>query len=339
MPGANVGQSERGPEQLKSDFTAITIAVPTYRRPSELRVLIPMLQDHAKQLVEKHQDSYTVRILVVDNDPAASAQPICEQYCSPSLIYVNELQPGVAAVRNRAIEESSSSNVLVMIDDDERPQDRWLEALITTWEDTRPALVSGRVVAEYGGQLDPWIAAGEFFRRRNMPTGSEIDVAAAGNVLLDLVQIRDMNLRFDSSLGLRGGEDTLFSRELHRRGGRMIWCAESVIVDKVPTSRMTRRWVLTRAWSHGNAAALTDLALASGKGGRALVRVQRTIGGAARIFAGAGRFGSGLVLGSSRHQARGLRTLMRGAGMISAAAGHIHREYARTNAAEAHASF
>jgi hypothetical protein len=225
-----------------------------------------------------------------------------------------------------------------MIDDDERPRDHWLSALVTTWEQSRPALVSGRVVAEYNGPLDPWIAAGEFFHRRNLPTGSEIDVAAAGNVLLDLRQIRAMNLRFETNLGLRGGEDTLFSRELHRRGGRMIWCAESVIVDQVPAGRMTRRWVLTRAWSHGNAAALTDLALASGGGERALVRVRRTVGGAVRIVAGAGRFGGGLMLRSKRHQARGLRTMMRGAGMIGAAAGHVYQEYARTNAVDAYAS-
>jgi succinoglycan biosynthesis protein ExoM len=319
---------------LKSDFTAVTIAVPTYRRPDDLRALIPILLKHANQLVEKCSNSYTVRILVIDNDPATSGRAICEQYSSPLLTYANELHPGIAAVRNRAIAESASSDILVMIDDDERPKDHWLDALLTTWEHSRPALVSGRVIAEYDGQLDPWIAAGEFFRRRNMPTGSEIDAAAAGNVLLDLQQIRAMNLRFQGNLGLRGGEDTLFSRALHRRGGRMIWCAESVIVDQVPASRMTRRWVLTRAWSHGNAAVLTDLALASGSRERAVVRVRRTVGGAARIVAGAGRFGGGLILRSNRHQARGLRTLMRGAGMISGVLGLIYREYARKSEAK-----
>src|SRR5215213_6262875 len=128
-------------------LTAVTIGVPTYRRPADLRVLIPMLLEHARLLLEHSPGSYAVRVLIIDNDPAFSARPVCEDFSSPMLCYVNEAEPGIAAVRNRAIDESWASDLLLMIDDDERPKDRWLEALISTWEQTRPALVSGRVVA------------------------------------------------------------------------------------------------------------------------------------------------------------------------------------------------
>lgn len=317
-----------------TERVAVTIAVPTYRRPADLQGLIPMLLEQARALELEDPERYQANVLIVDNDPSASARAVCEQFGTNALRYVHEPHAGIAAVRNRAIEDSAEVDLLAMIDDDERPQDRWLSSLVSTWEAERAALVSGRVIAAYAGPLDPWIAAGEFFVRRNMPTGSEITVAAAGNLLLDLRQIRALGVRFDTTLGLGGGEDTVFSRRLHRLGGRMVWCAESVIVDQVPANRMTRRWVLTRAWSHGNAATFTDLALAAGPSARAVVRLRRTVGGAARVLIGGGRFLGGLVLASPRHQARGLRTTLRGVGMIGGALGHTYHEYARTGAAE-----
>ena len=189
--------------------------------------------------------------------------------------------------------------------------------------------MSGRILAEYAGDLDPWIRAGDFFVRRRLPTGTPIDVAAAGNLLLDLDQIRRSGVRFSAELGLGGGEDTLFSRSLARAGGRMVWCDESVAVDAVPLSRMTRSWVLTRAWSHGNAAVSTDLRLAATGPARAAVRARGAARGGLRVAGGAVRWVAGALVRSDRHRARGLRALCRGAGMIGAACGVVFEEYAR----------
>jgi hypothetical protein len=153
----------------------------------------------------------------------------------------------------RAIDESSGSDILVFIDDDERPREGWLAPLVTTWQRSGASAVMGRVISEFEGELDPWVAAGEVFRRRSMATGTPITVAAAGNLLLDLSQVNRFGARFDARVGLGSGEDSLFSRELVRRGGSMVWCQESVATDVVPRSRMTRAWVLARARSHGNA--------------------------------------------------------------------------------------
>jgi hypothetical protein len=190
--------------------------------------------------------------------------------------------------------------------------------------------VSGRVVADYAGELDPWIRAGDFFVRRSLPTGTPIDVAATGNLLLDLDQVRGLGVRFSSVLGLAGGEDSLFSRTLARAGGRMVWCDESVAVDRVPLSRMTRSWVLTRAWSHGNAAVLTELRLVDGPGARPAARLRGTARGLLRVAGGAGRWVWGALVRSDRHRARGLRALCRGAGMVGAACGVVFEEYARS---------
>ena len=162
-----------------------------------------------------------------------------------------------------------------------------------------------------------------------MPTGTEITVAAAGNLLLDLQQVRELGVRFDHRLGLGAGEDSLFSRQLVKRGGRMVWCEESAATDCVPPARMTRRWALARAWSHGNTESVVDIYLAPSAGRRMLLRATAIIRGLLRVVGGAGRYLFGVITGSPRHQARGLRTAYRGAGIAAGGAGVAYQEYAR----------
>jgi succinoglycan biosynthesis protein ExoM len=307
----------------------ITVAVPTFRRPHDLRVGLPMLLEHAREVSADASGRYVVDVLVVDNDPERGAEALVATFPSADLRYAAEPTPGIAAVRNRALDEASDARLLAFIDDDERPEPGWLARLVETWESTAAAVVSGRILADYAGELDPWIRAGEFFVRRSMPTGTPIDVAAAGNLLLDLEQIRAIGVRFESPLGLGAGEDTVFSRAVAHAGRRMVWCNESAAVDFVPLERMTRTWVLTRAWSHGNATVLVDLWLTRGRVARLRARASGLGRGMLRVAGGAARWVFGLAFRSSRHQARGLRAVLRGAGMIGGACGLVFEEYAR----------
>ncbi|PRY49344.1 GT2 family glycosyltransferase [Geodermatophilus tzadiensis] len=307
----------------------VTVAVPTYRRPDDLRALLPVLCHQAAEVTAGSAGRYAVDVLVVDNDPERGAAGVVAEAGGPGVCYAAEPTPGIAAVRNRAMDEAAGSRLLAFIDDDERPREQWLAALLDTWADSGAAAVSGRVLAEYAGQLDPWLEAGGFFVRRNLPSGTGIDTAAAGNLLLDLDQVRACGTRFESALGLGGGEDTLFSRSLARAGGRMVWCAESAVVDQVPAERMTRRWVLTRAWSHGNGAVLTELRLTAGTAPRLAVRARGLVRGLLRMAGGTARWALGLLARAPRHRARGLRALCRGAGMVGGALGVVYQEYAR----------
>ncbi|WP_246853465.1 glycosyltransferase family 2 protein [Naasia sp. SYSU D00948] len=303
----------------------VTVAVPTFGRPNELRDLLPQLLDQVAEVTAGGQ--YTAEILVVDNDPARSAAAVAAAVSE--VRYVVEATPGIAAVRNRALDEAAASRLLAFIDDDEWPCIDWLAALLRTWAGSGAAAVSGRILPDYTGPVDPWILAGDFFVRRRMPTGTEIDVAAAGNLLLDLAQVRAAGTRFDAALGLAAGEDTLFSRSLVHAGARMVWCDESAAVDLVPVGRLTRRWVLTRAWSHGNAAVLTELRLTAAAAARLRIRIQSVLRGLLRLGGGGARWVLGLATGSEGHQAGGARSIFRGIGMIGAGLGVVYEEYAR----------
>ncbi len=321
----------------------VTIAVPTFRRPEKLAALLPLLVEQAREL----DAGGTTRtgIVVVDNDPDGSARAAVEAAASVAaatqpvaIRYAHEARPGIAAARNRALDEAADAQFLAFIDDDERPRTGWLRELVRVQRDTGAALVQGWVDPEYEVPPSSWILAGRFFVRRTWPTGTALTVAASNNVLLDVEQVRESGLRFALDLGLSGGEDTLFTSQLAARGYRLVWCAESVVTDLVPASRITRRWVLRRALSHGNSAAVVRIRLAGGPPAAAVARARAAVGGAARVAGGVLRCAVGVVTRSEVHQARGSRAAYRGVGMIVAAVGGVVPEYARPATAQGHQS-
>ena len=144
----------------------VTLGVLTYRRPQQLAALLPLL---VRQAGELRAQGHSAVVLVVDNDPAGSGRPVVEELASPLVRYVVEATPGIAAARNRVLDEPGAAAVLVFIDDDERPHAGWLRALLETWERTGAAAVAGAVVSEFSGPLDRWISAGGFFSAGGCP--------------------------------------------------------------------------------------------------------------------------------------------------------------------------
>lgn len=311
------------------DAPTVTVAVLTFRRPADLSAGLPMLLAQAAEVNAASLGQRTVDVLVVDNDPEGTARAVAQRHESDMLRYVVEVEAGIAAARNRALDEAAGTDLMIFIDDDERPCASWLRALLDAQADSGAAGVAGAVVSRFEQPLDPWIAAGGFFERPRVRTGTSVQAAATNNLLLDLRQIRRLGLRFDPAFGLTGGEDTLFTRSLIGRGGRIVWCDEAVVTDEVPVDRATRRWVLLRGVSSGNTAARVEYALAGGSGFGSPTGLRVGVGGLLRVAAGGLRWLLGMVLRSLRHRAGGLRTASRGVGMALGAAGYVYREYDR----------
>ncbi len=302
---------------------SIVIAVLTYRRPDDLSALLPDLVEQASAL------GGDVEILVVDNDPSGSGRTTVDGIGDPVIRYVHEPRPGISAARNRALAESVDRRLLLFIDDDERPSATWLATMVGLYQRDRPAAVVGPVISEYAAEPERWITAGRFFDRRRMPTGTPVEAAATNNLLLDLEVVRREGLEFDEKFGLSGGSDTLFTRRLVAAGERMLWCDEAPVVDAVPMSRLTRRWVVQKAFRSGNSWVRTSLEIAGSRLGRAGARVECALEGAVRLGGGAVWFVAGVLGGGIGRRARGVRTMARGAGLLTGAFGYVYLEYRR----------
>ena len=348
-------------------MSRLTIAIPTFRRPEDLTRAVGGVLEQAGELVDglsaeacdpegdaagatdtdrtAGETVSDVEVLVIDNDAqgsgreaalaaaAAAGVPVrtpSEERVEPggvSVRYVVEERPGVAAVRNRALDETTERDLLIFIDDDEDPEPGWLAALVGMWATTGCQAVAGPVIPVYEVEPEEWVRQGEFFVRRSWPTGTIRPVAASNCLLLDLRFVRRAGLRFDEAFGATGGEDTLFTRQLCAAGGVIRWCDEARVRDHVPASRLTRPWILRRQRSHAATSVRVELALAGG-GAQPAIRARAAAGGLVRIVVGGLRTAGGTLIGNPRHAAKGARLLARGRGILAASTGGgVHREY------------
>jgi len=301
----------------------VVVAVLTFRRPAQLRRLLPLLAEQAASI------DPPAAVLVVDNDPAGSAAGDVAAGGPAGPRYVHEPRPGIAAARNRALSAAAGYDALVFIDDDELPGTEWLATLVRSWREWGCAAVSGPVCAQFPDPPPAWVRASRAFDRRRRPSGSVVLGAPTNNLLLDLAVVNRLGLRFDDRFGLTGGEDTMFSRALRRGGGEIRWCDEAEVIEPVAPERATRRWVLRREYRAGTSWSAVELALAGTRTARAGVRVSLAARAVARIGRALVRTAIGRATRDVDRQAPADVEIVACTGMLLGAAGVTFREYRR----------
>lgn len=308
----------------------LVVAIPTFRRPAALTAALTATIPQTEALGDRHP-GHSASVLVVDNDASGSGREIAERF---GVRYVVEERPGIAAVRNRSMTESTDADALVFIDDDEVPEPGWLDALVAAFIETGATAVAGRVLTRFPDDVEPWVAASGAFIRPTRTDRQSMAEAATNNLLIDLPRIRALGLTFDERFGLTGGSDSMFTRELTRRGGTIRWAQDAVVVEQEDPARFTRAWVLMRTFRFGNTSARVGIATAGSGLGRLGARARALGRGLLRVAGGSAGWVVGAVTGSLPRRARSLRTVYRGAGMIAGAAGYAHDEYGRRRRAQ-----
>lgn len=305
-----------------SSRPTVTLSTLTFRRPEDIAATLPLLVEQARSV------PHEVEVLVVDNDTTDSAREAVEGF-APEVRYVHEPTPGIAAARNRVLEETKDRDVVIFFDDDERPVTRWLHLLLKMYEVERPTGVVGPVISEYSQEPDEWILAGRYFERLRHPTGTRVRVAATNNLLLDRRFLGEHDITFDERFGLTGGSDTMMTRQITDAGGVLLWCDEAIVTDVVPASRLTREWVTRRAFRSANGGIRVELEFAGSPTRRLDVRIRSTGRGLARVVGGTGQWLVGSVTRKMAFRARGVRKIARGSGMVAGAFGYVYSEYSR----------
>ena len=302
----------------KHPFTVI--AVPTFRRVDRLPALITELKRQATDCGRE-----PVRIVLVDNDPDRSAEPVAR---ATGVEYVSEKTPGIAHVRRRALALGDPDGLVVMLDDDLSPQPGWLRGLISTWATYRPTVVVGFVRYEWPEGTDPWLTQGGFLRRNRHPDGASLSSLSTGSVLIDVEAARTLGVDFDPSLGLFGGEDSLFGRDVLRKGGTIVASGGSVAAELIPAERATRVFVRRRTIAHGESHVHLRIRHLSGA---ALLgaRLRELVGGALRFLVFGGLALLGRATRDVRREAIARRRSWFAEGRMRGARGERAPEYSR----------
>lgn len=296
------------------------VATLTFRRPAELDRLLPLLVDQADAITPRP------RLVVVDNDPEASARAAVENWSAAGVEYAHEPREGIAAARNRAIEAAGDAPAVVFIDDDETPLEGWLERLVALWQRDRPAVVTGPAIKVVDGDADPWIRASGFLERWKFETGTRVPGGATNNILFDTAYLRAQGLAFDDRYGLTGGSDSMLLWTITQRGGQILWCDEAQVLDPMSAARTTRAWVLRRSFRTGNTWGRVTLDLADHP---TRVRVRMIASSASRIAVRGAAATAGRLSGRLAQRARNECEAAVSAGALAAALGYAYTEYSR----------
>lgn len=303
----------------------VMIGITTYRRPALLDSLLDLVECRITDVSGRIDAS----ILVVDNDPEESARAVVTARAGAR--YVAEHMPGIAAARQRVLDETPDGELLLFLDDDVIPSDGWLDPLIDVQKQYSATVVAGYVRYTFPQGTDPWVMKGGFMRRQTHATGTRLPAAAAGNILVDVDAVRRLGVSFDRSLGLSGGEDTLFTRQLVRAGGSIVWCQESEVDGPVVVERTTRAFCRARARSHGSTTLLVALRMApQSPTARFAVRLRCLVGGVLRVASGYAKHLTGRMRADVARDAEGIRIADRGWGMARASLGLVSEEYRRS---------
>ena len=83
----------------------------------------------------------------------------------------------------------------------------------------------------------------------------------SGNVLMDRDMLVRTGVRFDPDLGATGGEDTLFFNQLLADGVKMVWCAEALVSEAVPSERTEAGFLVRRAFRGGQITSFVPMRL------------------------------------------------------------------------------
>lgn len=200
----------------------------------------------------------TLELVLVDNDEEKSALATFEQYHKQfpySMHYFVEPEKGIASARNRIVEESIGlgAHYLAFMDDDEIAMADWIFQLYQGLVKYEADVVTGSSERTIPNDAPEWIKKGRFFALRNRPSGEVRKSGSTRNVLFDLRKLCvEWKLRFHPGLNLVGSSDAFFFEEAYLKGARIVSVAEASILEELPASRLTAKWILSRSFRGGN---------------------------------------------------------------------------------------
>lgn len=303
----------------------VVVAVPTFRRPQSLKRLLDALARLDSQA--------KVTVVVADNDATGhEGFDVCAAmsgYRWP-LDFFLAPERGIAQVRNALVARAllHAPDFVAMLDDDEWPEPRWLDAFLEVQAKTGADALHGDILRDFETVPSRWAARLDGIAPLLGRTGPVAMIEGSGNILVSRACFEGLAKPcFDPAFALSGGEDRDFFERLRRQGRRFAWAKEAVVHAWVPASRANLKWALLRAYRVGN----SDMRVFLKHGHSAADSARELAKIAAALLLFPVLF---VILGIATNRAvDALRRLCRAAGKIAAIRGRTYNEYAVTHGA------
>lgn len=219
----------------------VTVVVPTYKRPDDLRRCLEAL---------KAQTTPAARVNVVRRDTDTATADLLAAYDPAGLELSVQVvtEPGVVAALNVGL-ENAIGEVVAMTDDDAAPHPDWLARLSAAFADD-PAVggVGGRDRIFQGDRADDWPPQarvgvstwyGRTYGNHNCGAGPAREVEALKGVCMAFRRSAIGALRFDRRLrgaGAQVANEYLFGGAIRAAGWKLVY-DPAILVDHYPSAR------------------------------------------------------------------------------------------------------
>lgn len=203
--------------------------------------------------------STQVRVVIVDNCVDAPVRASPEELSKIAMLPVELLREprrGISQARNRAVWAARGETFIAFVDDDEVVEPAWLAELLAVQSEYGADAVAGPVSPTFPRNAPVWAVDSGVYERRRWATGTSLERAATGNVLVSAQVFDLVSPWFDESLGSIGGEDTEFFERVARTGLRIVWADGAEAWEEVTLERLRLGWVLRRWFRIGSGMAL-----------------------------------------------------------------------------------
>jgi glycosyltransferase involved in cell wall biosynthesis len=299
---------------------AVSLCIPTFRRPAGLRKLLA----HVAAL--SYQGS--LRVVVVDNDAELAGEAVVRALAAESpfpLSCIAEPRRGQTYAYNTGFAaacRTPGTDYVAVLDDDEYRAPSWLDEMVAAAIRYEADIVGGPVFPVFE---DPehWLARSGLYAPRRYVTGPVDMIYGAGSMLIRRdVLAHYLDEPFSNAFAFTGGSDLEFFTRCRRDGRSFAWADEARVCETTPRTRTTPRWLLLRHFRKGSEATRIDRRYAPGRA--AAIR---------RVGSGIGLIAFGLIAapvvawrGRISIMAR-LLVAARGAGRLAAEFDLLYEEY------------
>lgn len=234
---------------MTQDPQHISICICTFKRVELLTQLLNKIECQATE------GQFTFSVVVADNDSMQSAKQAISSVSSAmamKITYCVEPLQNIAMVRNKAL-QNAAGDLIVFIDDDELPTEKWLLNLFRAYQTYEADGILGPVKPSFDHDPPAWVREGKFFDRPDYATGYKLswEQCRTGNVLFNrrILDLVDVPFRTEFATA---GEDMDFFRRSIDRGCKFVWCSEADVYEVVPEARCNRSFLLKRALLRGS---------------------------------------------------------------------------------------
>lgn len=221
----------------------VSIIIPTFCRP--MRAV-----DAARSALAQACE-VSFEVVLVDNDPDASALGVLRALDDPRVVVVHEPRAGVANARNAGL-RAAKGDFIAFLDDDEIAPADWLTELLRVQAEHKADVVFGPVRTRLASPPRDHLDYFEQFFARD-PDHAEGPITKFYGCGCSLVRRAALPTSepFSAERNEIGGEDDLLFQAMEAAGARFAWAPDAWVWETPEPSRVTLAYTLKRAFAYG----------------------------------------------------------------------------------------